>query len=725
MIKFSALQAAILLGLAGTAAPSMADEMVNPEGGVVVGYWHNWCDGAGYKGGNAPCVTLKEVNPMYNVVNVSFMKVFNTAEGRIPTFRLDPMIGLSEQAFINEIAELNQQGRAVLIALGGADAHVELKNGDEQAFADEIIRVTDHYGFDGLDIDLEQAAVTAADNQTVIPAALRMVKDHYKAQGKNFLITMAPEFPYLTTGGKYVPYLNNLEGYYDWINPQFYNQGGDGIWVDEENAWITQNSDEMKEKFIYYISDSLANGTRGFTKIPHDKLVFGIPTSIDAAASGFVKEPQDLYNAFNRLTSQGQPLRGVMTWSVNWDMGTNAAGQAYNEQFINDYGPFIHGQTPPPPSEGKPTFAGLSDVRVRHGSAFDNMAGVTAKDKEDGDLTFSIVVDGAVNVNQIGQYVLVYSVTDSDANTIKASRNVEVYSLKPVFEGVQDITIKMGESFDPMAGVKAIDAEDGDLTEAVMQSGSVNTAVAGVYTLTYSVTDSANQTVKITRKVTVSDGSVCANAWDKATVYNSGDSVNHAGKSWRAEWWTRGDEPGTTGEWGVWRSTGNSDCGGGEIPQDDTLAMSGINNQYTADQGALSLSVTLETSSMMNVAVVVTNTAGYPVTGGEKTIAIDGKQTLTLNLIGVEAGQYRITATSDALNQVATFNVKDGGTVTPPPGGEHPDYVPGTAYSEGDIVTGTDGNLYQCKPWPYSGWCANASYAPGTSSFWSDAWDKL
>ncbi|MEZ8099407.1 lytic polysaccharide monooxygenase [Vibrio bivalvicida] len=43
------------------------------------------------------------------------------------------------------------------------------------------------------------------------------------------------------------------------------------------------------------------------------------------------------------------------------------------------------------------------------------------------------------------------------------------------------------------------------------------------------------------------------NLWDQEKVYNSGDVVTHDGKEWTAQWWTKGEEPGTTGEWGVWR----------------------------------------------------------------------------------------------------------------------------------------------------------------------------
>ncbi|MFI3246124.1 MAG: glycosyl hydrolase family 18 protein [Ferrimonas sp.] len=732
-MKRNALKLAIALGLSTLSGSALA--MTNPAGGVVVGYWHNWCDGAGYQGGNAPCVTLDAVNPMYNVVNVSFMKVFNLADGRIPTFYLDPNIGLSEAEFIAQIARLNQQGRAVLISLGGADAHIELKNGDEFALADEIIRLTDRYGFDGLDIDLEQAAVTASDNQTVIPAALRIVKDHYRTQGKNFLITMAPEFPYLTSGGKYVPYIENLEGYYDWINPQFYNQGGDGIWIDNL-GWVAQNNNNLKQEFIYYISDSLINGTRGFHKIPHDKLVFGIPSSNDAAATGFVNNPQHLYNAFNQLTQQGQPLRGVMTWSINWDMGTNAAGQPYNEQFIKDYGSFIHGQTilPPVESNNKPTFTGIGNARVAHGSAFDAMAGVAANDQEDGDLTHSILVEGDVNVQQIGTYILTYRVTDSDGNETVQARSVEVYSQKPVFSGVADATVTLGSTFDPMAGVSAQDAEDGNLTSKILVLGSVNTSVAGRYTLQYSVTDSANQTVQISRVITVTDGSTCANGWSASEVYLQGDEVSYNGALWQAGWWTRGDAPGSTGEWGVWRKVGDADqCGGNEngdslLPEvefEPTMTITGLQTEYVLINDSVNVQFTVNTNEQLDVSAIITDAYGQII--ADTQILVDGSKAASLELSFVEAGRYQLNLQANASNGAelkvsSSFTVTVKNEVAP---GDYPQYQAGQAYNAGDIVVGSDNNLYECKPWPYTGWCASPSYAPASSLYWADAWNKI
>ncbi|WP_420842405.1 carbohydrate-binding protein [Glycomyces paridis] len=52
------------------------------------------------------------------------------------------------------------------------------------------------------------------------------------------------------------------------------------------------------------------------------------------------------------------------------------------------------------------------------------------------------------------------------------------------------------------------------------------------------------------------DGTGCdAGAWSSSAVYNSGDEVTYGGAAYRASWWTTGETPGTTGEWGVWRQT--------------------------------------------------------------------------------------------------------------------------------------------------------------------------
>lgn len=728
------LKLSLLCCLLGTASPMLhaaGQNMVNPQAGVVVGYWHNWCDGGGYKGGIASCVKLDQVNPQYNVVDVSFMKVYGNDP--IPTFKLDPAIGLSESQFIAQIAELNRQGRAVLLALGGADAHIELRTGQEQAFADEIIRLVGLYGFDGLDIDLEQTAITAANNQTVIPAALRLVKDHYRAQGKNFLITMAPEFPYLTQTGAYVPYIRNLEGYYDWINPQFYNQGGDGLYV-EGIGWIAQNNDVLKEEFIYHIAQSLSTGTRGFYKIPHDKLVFGLPSNIDAAATGYVQDPQKLQKAFNRLKSEGLPPRGVMTWSINWDMGRNAAGQPYNDSFIKSYGPFIHGQviTPPPVEKGKPLFSGTADARIKQGSVFDPLTGVTASDREDGDLTAQILVEGLVDNQRAGLYPLTYRVSDRDNNVTELVRTVEVYNLKPVFTGVTNATLVLGTPFDPLSGVSVRDEEDGDLTAQISVAGSVDSNKVGSYSLSYQVSDSAGQMTSQQRTITVKEqGATCDNGWNAQKVYVQDDTVSYEGKLWRAGWWTQGTEPGTTGEWGVWRVKGDSNCNGGTIPPavgSSDFSVGAMPSSYTIVNGQVSIGIGLTTGNPVQITATLEQSGrSY----GTASLLVNGSSTLALQGSGVAAGSYEVVVNGLVDGHapvVQRFPVtlaagNQGGGGNP---GSYPAYAPNTSYRAGDKVSNAGGS-YECKPWPYSGWCggASSSYAPGIGRNWQDAWIML
>ncbi|MCI3900376.1 glycoside hydrolase family 19 protein [Streptomyces spectabilis] len=55
----------------------------------------------------------------------------------------------------------------------------------------------------------------------------------------------------------------------------------------------------------------------------------------------------------------------------------------------------------------------------------------------------------------------------------------------------------------------------------------------------------------------------CATAWDSGSVYTNGSTASHGKRNWQAKWWTRGETPGTTGEWGVWVDKGECGTGGG------------------------------------------------------------------------------------------------------------------------------------------------------------------
>ncbi|PKK94115.1 MAG: hypothetical protein CVV61_01075, partial [Tenericutes bacterium HGW-Tenericutes-6] len=60
---------------------------------------------------------------------------------------------------------------------------------------------------------------------------------------------------------------------------------------------------------------------------------------------------------------------------------------------------------------------------IQVGEAFDPMDGVTAEDREDGDLTDSITVDGweEGDENSPGSYDIIYSVTDSNGQTTRVT----------------------------------------------------------------------------------------------------------------------------------------------------------------------------------------------------------------------------------------------------------------------------------------------------------------
>ncbi len=77
-------------------------------------------------------------------------------------------------------------------------------------------------------------------------------------------------------------------------------------------------------------------------------------------------------------------------------------------------------------SNAGPEILGADYTEIDEGKTFNALAGVSATDKEDGDLTSELVVTGTVDTNTPDLYVLTYTVTDSDDNTSTVKRVVVV-----------------------------------------------------------------------------------------------------------------------------------------------------------------------------------------------------------------------------------------------------------------------------------------------------------
>lgn len=160
----------------------------------------------------------------------------------------------------------------------------------------------------------------------------------------------------------------------------------------------------------------------------------------------------------------------------------------------------------------------------------------TVADPEDGNITWKLVATGTVDMMNVGNYTITYNATDTkNLAAQEKTRTVKVVSscsdgvdndndgtidmsdtgcenpnddsenTKPVITLIGETVMQLlvGSSFtDPSATV--FDAEDGDITNKLVATGTVNTAVLGTYTITYNATDTQNLAAdQKTRTVTV------------------------------------------------------------------------------------------------------------------------------------------------------------------------------------------------------------------------------
>ena len=133
--------------------------------------------------------------------------------------------------------------------------------------------------------------------------------------------------------------------------------------------------------------------------------------------------------------------------------------------------------------------------------------GSTATDIEDGNITASITIAGEAAVDQAvtGNYLVIHSVTDSGSKTTNVTRTVNVVANNApsiVLTGANPIQLVQGTAYvEP--GHSATDDHDGDVTAAVVVSGTVDHTTVGTYTISYVVTDAQGLSTTVNRTVNV------------------------------------------------------------------------------------------------------------------------------------------------------------------------------------------------------------------------------
>ena len=166
------------------------------------------------------------------------------------------------------------------------------------------------------------------------------------------------------------------------------------------------------------------------------------------------------------------------------------------------------------------TLNGGAKVQITKGVTYVD-PGYTAVDDTDGDITDMVVVDGSVDTDTLGAYVVSYEITDGAGNMATKIRTVTVVpdTVPPTItlSGGSSVTLSLGPTFtDP--GYTATDNIDGDIAGRVSVTGAVDPLIPGIYVVSYEVADSSGNTERQTRTVTVSPPTDTASYCDDMTL---------------------------------------------------------------------------------------------------------------------------------------------------------------------------------------------------------------
>ena len=432
------------------------------------------------------------------------------------------------------IKDIREAGGDVAISLGGRDnVAIWQVSRDENVLYETYKEIVDGYGLTRMDLDIEGGAQGKEEN-ACNAKAIKKLQDN---TGVEITLTL----PVLPDGLTSVQ-LDLLQVYLEaGVDVKMVNIMamcyGSGVFLPGENygtGSVRAIDSTMKQIQDYYKKYANTNLTEAeaYRKV-------GVTTSI-----GYESSSDPIFTVeWSKLVTDHAIEKSIgMTsfWSLNRDSKLQKNEGIYNAyEHTKEYSRFgsVIGS-----DNFEPQILGVTDKTIKLGSSFDYLVGITATDKEDGDLTKNIVVEGTVDVNKEGEYKLTYSVTDSKGasktvyRTITVTAN-EVINNKPVISGVSNKTLVIGEDFDPLKGITATDKEDGDLTKNIVVEGTVNTKVLGKYTLTYSVEDKDGQKTEVSCVVEVVNKEDTVEEYDFLKVYNEGDIVRYNGVKYKCLKW--------------------------------------------------------------------------------------------------------------------------------------------------------------------------------------------
>jgi chitinase len=289
---------------------------------VLTGYWQDFTNGA-------QSLKLSSVPTSYGLVAVAFANADSSGDGGV-TFDVDSGLssalgGYTDAQFTSDIATLHSRGQKVIISVGGQNGTISVGSSSAaNAFANSIGSLMNTYGFDGVDIDLENGV-----NPTYMAQALHSIA----AAHSGAIITLAPQtIDVQSTGMDYLALALNIKDVLTIMNTQYYNSG-------TMNGCDGNVYAESTENFLTALACIQLQGG-----LSPSQIGLGLPASTSGAGSGYLA-PSTVNSALDCLDkgtncgsfkpSTAYPgIRGAMDWSINWD-----ASNGYN--FANTVAPHL------------------------------------------------------------------------------------------------------------------------------------------------------------------------------------------------------------------------------------------------------------------------------------------------------------------------------------------------------------------------------------------------